>query len=211
MTPSALHQHVKDSVCGVISSRNEMGLRLLLESGSTEDFLRDLLVIELTATHHRVSREFPSSLGRVDLVLHNDGTYVEAKQLHLKDGTRYVTNVLRDLRRHRAHRSLGVVYVLDERASRRKVAFDRFGGANRRAVRRVSDIIGGLQRAFSCVYPSREKDALLRRFRGAGHLDLYAFVVSLPEDASSRVRASRDTQGELQTPGRTSRRPNKCR
>src|SRR5690349_13284831 len=111
MRLSTLHQHLKKSVWSVVSDRHSRGIRFLLESGGTEGFLRDLLAIELTASGKCLIREYPTAPCRVDLVLHKDDVYIEAKQLHLKDGARYVSNILRDLKRHLKHRCLGVVYV----------------------------------------------------------------------------------------------------
>jgi hypothetical protein len=177
MKLGTLHEHLKNSVSGVVSDRHSRGVRFLLESGGTEGFLRDLLAIELTTSGLCLIREYPTASCRVDLVLHKDNVYIEAKQLHLKDGARYVSNILRDLKRHLKNRCLGVVYVVDERSSRSKMQFERFGGANRRAVHGVLDVLAGLQRTFPHVYPSDVKRALLRRFTSDGYLDLYAFVV----------------------------------
>src|SRR5438874_484331 len=112
MTTAVLHEHIRRAVLGVVSSEHARGLRLLLESGSSEDFLRDLLVIELTTAGYIVAREYPCLTGRVDLALPDHHTYVEAKQLHLKDGSRYVSNAIHDLKRHTHNRCLGVVYIL---------------------------------------------------------------------------------------------------
>jgi hypothetical protein len=101
LKPSTLHSHVRDSVRRVVSSRYESGFRFVLESGSAEGFLRDLLAIELKKRGYNLCREFQTGPHKVDLVLHQDRpTYIEAKQLHLKDGAQFVKNIVSDLKRH---------------------------------------------------------------------------------------------------------------
>lgn len=80
-----------------------------LECGSTERFLADLLFIALSAKGLDISREFPLGGGSAcDLVIHGeDQVFIELKQLHLKDGWRFASNVSRDLSRHRGHSALG--------------------------------------------------------------------------------------------------------
>jgi hypothetical protein len=82
-----LHEYVKRSVQDVIKPRYERGFRHLLESGGCEGFLRDLLAMALTAADHALIRERPLVHGSADLVLVQSGFCIEAKQLHLKDGT----------------------------------------------------------------------------------------------------------------------------
>src|SRR5262249_2017190 len=118
MTPELLHEHLKRSLHQVVVAECAGGLRVLLESGSAESFLRDLLFLSLHATGHVVSREFSFGGRRAcDLVLHEPtDILIETKQLHLKDGCRYAPpNLSQDLRRHEHQSSLGVIYVLDER------------------------------------------------------------------------------------------------
>jgi hypothetical protein len=150
----------------------------VLESGSAEGFLRDLLAIELESHGFKLTREFPTKSYKVDLVLHWNGTtYIEAKQLHLKDGAQFVKNVVSDVKRHARYRCLGVIYVVDETGSRFEMKRPSFGGANRNAKRGVREVMKALQANFDRVYPDTEKQACVRRFSGAGRLDLYAFVV----------------------------------
>jgi len=179
MTCIELHEHVKRSVQHIIPSGYEQGFRHLLESGGCEGFLRDLLAMALTASGHALIREGPLVHGSADLVLVHENIYIETKQLHLKDGTRWITNVLHDLRRHGLRESVGIVYLLDERSSRTVMHFERYRGANRRADCNIDRMIDGLKASFPFVYPDDERDALLRGFPGDGSLDLYAFAVSL--------------------------------
>jgi len=187
MTARALHEHTRRSVSEVVSEQYGVGFRYLLESGSTESFLRDLLAIELVNAGHRPAREYPTAGCKVDLVVDGNGVYIEAKQLHLKDGPHYIPNVLRDLERHNKHRCLGLVYVVDERLSRLKMRRDPFGGANRTAGFTVRDVLDGLRRTFPSVYPRSEALGLLRHFSGDGVLDLYAFVVCCDDSTSRRM------------------------
>src|SRR5689334_8811134 len=96
------------------------------------------------------------------------------------DRDRCIKNVTTDLDRHDAGgvACLGLVYLLDERRSQTDLPFARFGGANRRATFDVGDMAVALRRAFSAVWPPTTDEALLRRFEGAGAVDLYAFVVA---------------------------------
>jgi hypothetical protein len=137
MTEIELHQYVKRSVQDVIPARYERDLRHLLESVGCEGFLRDLLAMELTGP--RADPRGPLVYGSADLVLVQSGFFIEAKQLHLNDGTRWITNILRDLRRHDPDKSLGVVYLLDERLSRSTMHFERFGGQQAGNLRRCED------------------------------------------------------------------------
>jgi len=82
--------------------------------------------------------------------------------------------VLNDLKRHDRNLCLGVVYVAST------------GNSSNRD--KLNLIIDELQKVFPCVYPSNPRHALLRRFTGDGYVDLYAFVVSLLEDASFALR-----------------------
>ena len=109
MTCIELHEHVKMSVRHIIPLGYEQGFRHLLESGSREGLLRDLLAMVLTASGHALIREGPLAHGSADLVLVEEKINIETKQLHLKDGTRWITNVLRDLKRHGPHESVGIV------------------------------------------------------------------------------------------------------
>ncbi len=177
MNRSTLHSHVRDSVRGTVASRYKNGFRFVLESGSAEGFLRDLLAIDLQTRGYNLSREFQSGPHKVDLVLHQDEpTYIEVKQLHLKDRARYVKNVASDLKRHTRRQCLGVVYLLDERQSLSKLERPPFRNRNRKASCEVSEIITVMRRAFH-VYPNNEQRARVLRFKWAGRLDLYAFVV----------------------------------
>jgi hypothetical protein len=119
----------------------------------------------------------------VDLVVHGDvETWIEAKQLHLMNGSRYGANLVRDLVRHAGRRCLGIVYSLDERRSRSEMNYVRFGGANRRAKCSPRDLMNGLRSFFPLVYPAAEDQALISRFNGVGDVDVYAFVVSLRDE-----------------------------
>jgi hypothetical protein len=187
MTPSALHRHVKKSVNGVVSARHDLGLRLLLESGSTEGFLRDLLAIQLTTSGETVVRELPIGPHHVDLVLSNCGsqgdTFIETKQLLLNGGARYVKNVLNDLKRHDRNLCLGVVYIVDRSHSKTPFLFKNDASATNHKDK-LNLIFFQLQKVFPCVYPTSPTQALLQRFTGDGYVDLYAFVVSLLEDVN---------------------------
>jgi hypothetical protein len=103
--------------------------------------------------------------------------YIETKQLHLKDGAQFVPNVVSDLKRHTKGQCLGVVYLVDETRSRFKMKRPSFDRANRKAKYGVSKVMKALQHHFHQVYPVTKKEAHVRRFSGAGRLDLYAFVV----------------------------------
>ncbi len=163
----------------VISSRHKSGIRFVLESGSAEGFLRDLLAIELTERGYSLIREHRTkSRNIVDLVLKKaPREYIEAKQLHLKDGGQFVKNVVNDLKRHTRCRCLGVVYLLDERRSRFKMRCPSFHCENRGAKYEISDVVTALLHKFRNVYPNTEKQARVRRFAWDGRLDLYAWVV----------------------------------
>jgi len=167
----------------IVPNRWDDGFRFVLESGTAEGFLRDLLAIELHVQDYRLVRELliKRKRYRVDLVVCEPKatTYIETKQLHLKDGARYVSNVWNDLRRHRQARCLGVVYLLDERKSESKLCCPPFNNANRKAPHGVGEILAALQDKFSNVYPAKEQKARIRSFAGSGQLDVYAFVVSL--------------------------------
>jgi len=158
MTLSKLHQHVRASICKVVSSRHESGIRFVLESGSAEGFLRDLLAIELKAHGHGgLIREAQMNSGKVDLVLKKaPPEYIETKQLHLKDGGQFVKNVVSDLKRHTGCQCFGIIYLVDERESRFKMKRESFGGVNRHARHGVPDLIEALKRNFQRVYPNTE-------------------------------------------------------
>lgn len=177
--PSTLHAHVRDSVHRVVSNSCKNGMRFLLESGSTEGFLRDLLGIELKTRGYSLCREFQTnSHTKVDLVLRQgDPTYIEVKQLHMRDAGQYVKNVVHDLKRHPRRQCLGVVYLLDMKASRSKMKCPSFRDRNRKAKRGIREAMEALRLSFYLVYPHTETQARIRRFSDEGRLDLYAFVV----------------------------------
>ena len=182
MTPELLHKHLKQSLHRVVAAECTRSLRSLLEYGSAERFLTDLLFLNLHAAGHNVSREYPIH-GRLacDLVLHEEALiYIEAKQLHLKDGYKIASsNLSRDLTRHNGS-SLGIIYVLDERASALSLRFTRFGGKNRNVKNGVDEILHGLNNAFSVAVPTSTNEALLRTFDDDGRLDVFGFVVAKP-------------------------------
>lgn len=178
MRLSTLHKHIRDSVQRVVSNRYESGIRFMLESGSVEGFLRDLLAIEMKAHGYDLSREFRKGHHIVDLVLHQSNPiYIELKQLHLKDRTRYAKNLVNDLNRHPRRHCLGIVYLLDERKSKLKMKVQLARGANRKATCEVPEFISELGLIFPHMHPTNEEQARVRRFNWAGRLDLYAFVV----------------------------------
>jgi len=96
---------------GSFRNADKSGFRFVLESGSAEGFLRDLLAIELKERGYSPIREYRTKSGNiVDLAVKEaPPEYVEAKQLHLKDGAQFVKNVARDLKRHARCRCLGVI------------------------------------------------------------------------------------------------------
>jgi hypothetical protein len=179
MKPSKLHSHVRDSVRRVVSSRYKSGIRFVPESGSAEGFLRDLLAIELKERGYNPIREYRTKSGNlVDLALNEaPPEYIEAKQLHLKDGAQFVKNIVSDVKRHARCHCLGVVYVVDETGSQFEMQRHSFNGKNRNAEQGVGGVMKALQDSFHKVYPNIEKQARVRRFEWAGRLDLYAFVV----------------------------------
>jgi hypothetical protein len=185
MTPANLHQHLKQSLA-IVAPPFDGGLRLLLEAGSAERLLTDLLFLTLCSAGQKVSRESPLGGRRAaDLVVHGKrDIVVEAKQLHLMNGCRHIGNVLRDFDRHAGKPSLGVIYLLDETRSEAVHAdprhFPRFRGANRKAKHTPDDILEGLRKAFGRVVPSSSSKALLRSFADRGRLDVYAFVAAEP-------------------------------
>jgi hypothetical protein len=181
MGPAFLHRHLRQSLRYFSSPAEDKGLRALIESGGVEGFLRDLLFIELHAKKHRVSREHPlGNRSAVDIVLHDSGKlYIEAKQLHLKDGGRYAPkNITKDLKRHGQAPCLGIIYLVDERSSKSETFVERYGGANRRAKHEVGAVLIELQKFFT-VFPASVGKALLRDFKGSGGVKLYGFVVTL--------------------------------
>ena len=120
-----LHHILGASVHMIPSGPESNGLRALLEAGSVETFLTGLLFIQLHARGYKVTREFPV-IGRVsaDIAIKaSPEIYIEAKQLHLKDGPKYVRNLVRDLARHAKVTALGVIYVIDETRSTSEVRF----------------------------------------------------------------------------------------
>ena len=137
MKPRTLHSHVRDSVRRVVASRYKNGFRFVLESGSAEGFLRDLLAIELKERGYSPIRECRTKSGNVvDIALKEaPPEYIEAKQLHLKDGTQFVKNIVSDVKRHAACQCLGVIYLVDETGSRFKMERQSFDGDNRNAQR----------------------------------------------------------------------------
>ncbi|MGB2678651.1 MAG: hypothetical protein WAN12_16320 [Candidatus Acidiferrum sp.] len=178
MRPSTLHKHIRNSVHRVVSNRYGRGMRFVLESGGGEGFLRDLLAMEMHTHGYGLSRELRKGHHIVDLVLYQHGRiYIEAKQLRLKDRARYAKNLVNDLKRHPKRHCLGVVYLLDERHSLFEIKRQLAHGANRKATCEVSDFISELGEFFPRIYPTNEKQALVRGFKWAGQLDLYAFVV----------------------------------
>jgi len=182
MTAAELHRCLRESLKAFDPEREGQALRLLLEQGSAEHFLVDLLFIRLHADGHMVSREFPvGERCASDLALHGSVTlHIEAKQLHLKDGCRYAPpNLAKDLSRYGASPCLGILYLLDERASRSSLALPRFAGANRRARHEPASVVAELPTFFGTVFPASLEDALLREFAGDGGVRLYGFVVGL--------------------------------
>ena len=164
MKPRTLHSHVRDSVRRVVSNPYKSGFRFVLESGSAEGFLRDLLAIELESNGFNLTREFPTKSYKVDLVLH-------------QNGTEFVKNIVSDVKRHAGCHCLGIIYLVDETGSRFKMERQSFDGENRNAKAGVPEVMKSLRRNFQHVYPNTEKQARVCRFSGAGRLDLYAFVV----------------------------------
>ena len=138
VSPEELHDRLRRSAREVITPACGGGFRDLLESGSAEAFLTDLLFIQLRADGLAASREFPID-GRTatDLVIHGaQDLFVEMKQLHLKDACRFAPgNLARDLSRHDNAHALGVMYVVDERDSKSVKRFARFRDANRQVCR----------------------------------------------------------------------------
>lgn len=189
MQLAELHRYLFASMSEVIAPRYSDAVRALLESRSAELFLTDLLYCSLHEEGHPVSRELPIG-GRqaADIVLHGDAPIcIEAKQLHLKDGGRFApTNLAADLARH-DDTAIGVMYILDERASSLPLSFYRFSNANRKASSSMDKIHAILAKHFEEIYPASPSAALLKTFRGQGQLDLYAFVLKRP-----RVLAARD-------------------
>lgn len=183
MTPQELHAHVKASLRVFCTSREASGLRALIEADGVENFLTDLLFIELHVAGNSVSREYPiGNRCAADLTVHADqDIHIEAKQLNLKDGCKYVPqNLTNDIRRHGSTTSLGVIYVADERSSTTALRFHRFGGANRRTRHDVSSVLAELAHYFSTIYPSEAKLGLLHLFPEHGGVSLYAFVIADP-------------------------------
>lgn len=175
-----LHHILGASVHMIPSGPESNGLRALLEAGSAETFLTGLLFIQLHANGYKVTREF-SVIGRAsaDIAIHaSTDIYIEAKQLHLKDGPKYVRNLVRDLARHAKATALGVIYVVDNTQSTSEVRFKRFGGANRRAEFGVGDFLAHFSDVFGSWYPRSVNAGLLRLFPEQGGLALYGYVVS---------------------------------
>ena len=165
---------------GFSSRAKSQALRALIESTGSENFLTGLLFIQLHAEGHHISREFP--LGNrcaADIVVHGShDVYIETKQLHLKDGCRYAPqNLANDLARHDGARSLGVIYIADERSSTADYRTRRFHYANRRAKIDVPTVLAGLRKVFPVVFPRTAKRGLLRKFDSHGGMCFYGFVV----------------------------------
>jgi hypothetical protein len=180
MRPRGLHKHLLASVRGLSSRAESRALRALIEGTGAENFLTGLLFIQLHAAGHDVSREFPlPKRCSADIVVHaRSNIYIEAKQLHLKDGCRFAPhNLANDLKRHGRARSLGIIYILDERASTIQRHRPRFKNANRRAKTDVPTVLAGIRKTFPAVFPRTPTSGLLRRFDGDGGMSLYAFVV----------------------------------
>ena len=185
MRPELLHRHLKMSLRHFSSSAASKAFRALLESGSVEGFLRDLLFIELHARKHNVAREEPIKPGRrpaADIVIHDSGKlFIEAKQLHLKDWGRHApTNLVKDLKRHGKLPALGVMYIVDERNSTSEALVKRFNHQNRKTTYDVAAAREALLRHFRIVVPASEGGALLREFKGAGGVKVHGFVVKSP-------------------------------
>lgn len=164
-------------------------MRALVESGGVEGFLTDLLFIRLHASGHKVTRELPTGKRfSADIGIYEPAPiYIEAKQLHLKDGTKCALgNLARDLIRHNDQRSLGVLYIADERKSQSSRGFNRYANANRLAKCSIEQICKVLPKYFEIVYPSSLHESLLREFppiheyKDDGGLQLYGFVVDNP-------------------------------
>ena len=188
MTPKRLHGSLRASVRGFSSRAKSEGLRALIEATGAENFLTGLLFIQLHADGHCVSREFP--LGNryaADIVVHgSDDVYIETKQLHLKDGCRFAQkNLANDLSRHGRARSLGVIYIADERSSTAVYRTRRFQDANRRTKIDVPTVLVKLRKCFPVVFPRTAERGLLRNFDRHGGLRLYGFVVQQPQDTNT--------------------------
>jgi hypothetical protein len=178
ITPARLHKALTRSA----QFPSEHGFRSLLECGSCERFLTDLLLIRICDDGYMASREFPRlKKDSVDLVIHEEtDCYIESKLLNLKDRGRLAPdNLVRDMSRHGSFEVFGIMYVLDERASVFDRRIRRFNDANRTTTYSIDDARERLCKTFSQVFPATTKQALLRRFPYAGCLDLYAFVVGL--------------------------------
>src|SRR5258708_20327151 len=131
LTPKRLHSYLKASVQGVSSPAKSRALRALIEDTGAENFLTGLLFMQLHAGGHKVSREFKLNKRRAGDIAVDESSdlYIEAKQLHLKDGCKFAPrNLKKDLKRHRGVRSLGVIYIADERFSTIKRERPRFRG-----------------------------------------------------------------------------------
>ena len=165
MTPAKLLGHFKLALSVFPTPAEEDGFRALIETTGVETFLTELLFIRLHAVGHDVSRDFPvGNHCAADLTLHHPETvHIELKQLHLKDGCRYVPqNLANDLKRHGSTPSLGILYIADERCSTTVTQFQRYGGANRRAKHDVASVHAEFPRFFRTIYPRTAKEALLR-------------------------------------------------
>jgi hypothetical protein len=181
MTPKRLHSYLKASLQGFPRRAESEGLRSLVEATGAENFLTGLLFIQLHAVGLSVSREFP--LGNrcaADVVVHGSrDLYIETKELHLKDGCRFAPqNLANDLARHRHARTLGIIYIADERSSTTDNQRPRFRGANRRAKTDVPTVLAALREFFPVVFPRTAEGGVLRKFTGNGGVDLYGFVVN---------------------------------
>jgi hypothetical protein len=164
MTPKRLHSQLRASVSGFSSRAESRGLRALIEGTGAENFLTGLLFIQLHAEGYAISRELPLPKRRsADIVVHaRRDIYIEAKQLHLKDGCRFAPqNLANDLKRHGSARNLGIIYIADERASTIERHRPRFNNANRRAKTDVPTVLAGIRQRFPFVFPRTAASGLL--------------------------------------------------
>lgn len=183
MKPSQLHEIVRRSVNRIERDREPVGFRALLECGSSENFLTDLLFIQLCTEGFLGTREYRfSQTVKADILVHAPSELViESKQLHLKDRGRFaVDNLTKDFLRHDSKETIGVIFSLDERTSTTKQSYDWFNGGNRTTSYSQNDAIKRIQAGFRVVFPQTVEKALVREFEGDGKLQLYAYVVSDP-------------------------------
>ena len=177
-----------------LADEHTRGFHALVESGSIETFLVSLLFIRLQSCELDCARELPLG-GRcaVDIAIRSpQPTYIEAKQIHLKDGAKYVGNLVNDVQRHTSVPCLGALYFADERLSRTEQQSARFKGANRATKFNPDVVLRGLSPHFSEVWPSRLLEARLFNSDLLGGLQLYGFAVSPAVPPINSLERSRD-------------------